>query len=277
MMSLPLITILGSADLGTACALRFFRSGFKVVLLEEDIPKDVHYARNFSSVAYSGTKDINGVRARTPADLLQREALALEDFENSFLRFILNNNEIPFLSGDDIQSLLAIRTDYLVITKKELLKNVVVQKLLEKGANQVAFNSINIEGAHYAIDGRGLVQYPFLMDSYEPKPIESTMENICLLKSKLSGIFSTQKEINTWVRANEEICKIGDISLHSPCEGMLSGCLNSGLYIAEGDILVEISKEKGGKNDGKIIPNNNTLLAGGALEAVLFDLNLKKK
>ena len=276
-MALPVVAILGAGDLGTACALRLFRSGFKVIIVNQMISQNIHYSRNFLGAIYSGAKKINGVQVRTSADLFQREEMSFENFENSFLPFLLNNNEIPLLTEDEIASLSTIKIEYLIVTDEDLFAFSMNNGIIGDDTKVIIFDSLEIKKGNYIIRHDGLVNYPFLKDDFEvTKTDKITIEpKLDYIKAPIEGVFISQKDINSILHLKEEIGKIGDISILSPYGGKLTGLINSGAIVTAGTDLAEISPLRENRNDGKIIPEKQTLLAGGVLEALLFDLNLR--
>ena len=59
------IYIFGASNLGSAIAMRLFRTGFHPVLIERQSPVDIHYNRTFNGSAFSGKKTIDGISAKT--------------------------------------------------------------------------------------------------------------------------------------------------------------------------------------------------------------------
>ncbi len=275
-MALPVVVILGAGDLGTACALRMFRSGFKVILIEAENHQNVHYTRNFSGVIYSGIKNINGVQARISSDLLQREDISIENFEKSFLPFILNNNEIPLVTESELSSLSRIKTHYLVIADPDLMGMINDYDVVDEDVKIITFHEMEISNATYIIDQSGLVIYPFLKEEFEILSKHDYKINTTLnyIKAPIEGIFISQKELNSSIRLKEEIGKIGNRSIVSLFEGKVTGLINSGTIVTKETNIAEINSLKESKYDGKIIPDEYTLLSGGVLEAILFDINL---
>ncbi len=275
-MSLPVIAVLGAGDLGSACALRLFRSGFKVILIEKSSALDIHYIRNFTGTLYAGSKNILGITVRTVSGLLEKEALPFDNFEESFLPFMLNNNEIPLLTEKDSDALKTADISYLVIAQNSLTDIPAVNALLESEVKAVAFNNAASVNAAYLINREGLVVYPFLKDDFDANFGKASVKERETVKAPIEGVFMTDKEINALIHRKEEIGKINNIAIFSPYEGRLSGCLNSGAFVSAGTEIAEITSLKDSGNDGRKIPEKYTLLAGAVLEAVMFDLNLQK-
>ena len=275
-MSLPVIAILGAGDLGTACALRLFRSGFKVILIEKTAPQDIHYIRNFIGAVYSGKKEINGIKAKTVSGFLQQESLAVDNFEESFLPYMLNNNEIPILTENDTNSITSVKIAYLVIAQAELKKIPAIEVLLNDEVKTIGFDTDAVDIESYIIGSNGLVFYPFLRDEYDTDSAGKQIKKPDTIKAPIEGVFMADKEINSTIHLKNEVGKISNIPILSPYEGKLSGRLNSGAFVKAGTSIAEITPLNNEDNDGRKIPDKYNLLSGAVLEAVMFDMNLQK-
>ena len=64
------VLIIGTNDNATACAQRLFRSGFAISMVSQNIPTDLYYFRNYSSIVPTGSRIINNIKAHTFADYL---------------------------------------------------------------------------------------------------------------------------------------------------------------------------------------------------------------
>ncbi len=272
----PVIAIVGAGDLGTACALRLFRSGFKVIMIEKRVAQDIHYIRNFVGAVYTGSKEINGVRGKTVSGFLEQESFAFDNFEDTFLSFMLNNKEIPLLTEKDIDSINTVKITHLIITKDDLIDIPAVKNLLNRDIKTIGFEGNSSTVLNYTINNSGLVVYPFLRNIYTDNPLETKIKSAESIKSPIEGIFVADKEINSVVQIKDEIGKIDSIPIFSPYEGKLSGRLNSGAFVESGTEIAEITLLKDNENDGRKIPEKFILLSGAVLEALMFDMNLQK-
>ncbi|HID40109.1 MAG TPA: hypothetical protein EYP36_11425 [Calditrichaeota bacterium] len=270
------VLILGSGDLGTACALRLFRAGFGVIIAQHHRPLDIHFHRTFSAAAYAGFKTIENVTARTYAHALEGGMITPGQTVLEYIEFQLNNREIAFLTPDDFSYLKKIELKFLVVSEPALQEK--IRTLLNEEVTAITFthHPDSVPG-HYRIiyekPHSGRVLYPFLQDIYDSDERKKTQGSENLVKSPLDGLFVSEKAPGEFVHEKDVLGKIADIPILAPQNGRLTGLLNSGIMIKRGTVFAEI--DPSGKNkESRVIPVVNFTLAGAVLEAVLYHLNL---
>lgn len=279
-MGAETVLITGCSDLGTACALRLFRAGFRIILIEYDRPPDIYHTRTFGAAAYSGCKTIEKVTARTIANAVEIGSIEPEASLHHFISFQSANREISLLSQSDSSILSEINIDYTLIANSELYKsikeNLPESKLIGFSSSQ----SLQACGGGYIISDEapyfGRVIYPFLDDEFiKPDTKSRRKETLLQVKAPIEGVFTASKTVSDRVNKKEEIGKIGDIPILAPVDGQISGMLNSGIIITATTVFAEIDFS-GGVKDVNIIPKENFCLAGAVLEAVLYDKQLNE-
>lgn len=271
------VLIIGSGDIGTACALRLFHAGFRVIILESEQPLDIHHTRTFSEVAYLGYKAIQGVTARTIANVIESDDLQPDSTLTGFVRYQLTNREIAFIALPDASGLTELDISYAVVTQPEM--ETLIKAHLSESVKRIGFiRALPDNSYHYAIaaDDRhyGNVVYPFLQDEISAQP-EKTLpvENTYPVKAPIEGVFTTIRTVNEQIIERDEIGKINDIAILAPASGRLSGLLNSGIIIKAKTIFAEISLRRDNAHF-HIIPKEAFCLAGGVLEAIMYDLKM---
>ncbi|NOX90599.1 MAG: hypothetical protein GXO77_16460 [Calditrichaeota bacterium] len=276
-MRFPVVLICGTDDHSTACALRLFRAGFRIILAAFQNPVDLHQHRTFTRTVYSGFRTIDGVTARTFSHCIEKNLIPMESSFDQYLQFMLNNNEIATLLIDDLKTGYKIPCDYAVN-----IDSAVFHKIQPHLNDEVRLVSINCDEAsdylistHFAYVGR--VIYPFdenadefkKSDLFEKKPTT-------VINAPIEGVFVASKEINRPILEREEICKINDIPILSPVCGIITGLINSGLMITSATPVAEISPKKI-TYDARLLPVESFAIAGGVLEAIIFDWRQKTK
>ena len=121
------VLIIGTNDIATACALRLFRCGFPVVLISPPIAVDLYYFRNYSTVLVSGSKIIEGIKARSYADFLYNLPQAPAETIDNFVNFSLNNRQIAVLGPEDFKK-MSVRFDYCLVCDLSLMDTIKVNK-----------------------------------------------------------------------------------------------------------------------------------------------------
>lgn len=88
----PIIIIRGGGNIASGVALRLFRTGFRMVVIELEQPLTVRRTVSFSEAIYNGQTSEEDVQAR--------KINSIEDMNNSF-----EKNEIPVLADENLKLL----------------------------------------------------------------------------------------------------------------------------------------------------------------------------
>ena len=271
------ICIIGTGQVGTACALRLFRAGFPVIMLEKHPPADIYHHITFSSAYFSGKRTIEEITARTLPGAIEAgmEAdIALEEF----VLYQLKNREIALLNTTQAAILKNLQPAYALYCDVSFFEE--VDEHLAEECALIALGQNPPRQARYRIADNdiylGRVEYPFL-DERPASEIaaKSEQKDKEFIRAPLEGIFTSIKQVGETVREKEEIGRINDIPIFAPLSGRLAGLLNSGLMIPAKTVFAAIDKISG--KSAKILEPQAFAIAGGALEAVLYDINLQTR
>lgn len=276
---MTVVLIVGSSDLGSACALRLFRSGFQIIILEKTPVFDIHIKRTFSSAYYNGFKTISGLTARTHGDAVEKDILAPESTVGDFIKYQLANREIPFISHQDAGHLRNLDINFAVAANDNLIKDINHQ--LPDFCKYIGFAQKRAaDGYHYHIypspPYRGRVIYPFEDAPAFENASETDRNESCIsVQPENEGLFNSLKDIGETVEKNEKLARVGLSDVKAPAAGKITGMLNSGILIEKNTVIAEIDTSAESP-DGMIIPERHFALAGGALEAILYDRRLNE-
>ncbi|MGD9899407.1 MAG: hypothetical protein AB7T22_09795 [Calditrichaceae bacterium] len=274
------VLIAGSKDLGTACAVRLFRSGMRVTIVTSDRPLDIHYLRTFSGAVHSGSRTIDGTKGITISGAIESGELEPDISVKSFVDYQHADRKIAILTAADISSVDAIQSDYFVITDEDVFQN--IRSMIRDEAKLIGFSGNTGEyKPNYLIGVKpphtGKVLYPFIDDvsAEDDKPVDIRL-NKNQVKAPLEGVFTASKQCGDHVFEKDEVGRIGEIPILSPEPGHITGLLNSGIIVKAGEVFAEISHAVN-KNAHMQIPDYNFSLAGGVLEAVMYDQSLNRE
>ncbi|MHB2156060.1 hypothetical protein ACX8XN_16890 [Calditrichota bacterium GD2] len=268
-MNWPVVAITGSGDEATAVAIRLFRAGFKIILVTQLKTVDLHFHRNFTRVIYAGQGKVEGVSALTFSQAFQQNLITEEQNLFDFMRFALNDRQIPVIFLEELKRGQTLPADYLVKISDsiyEKLKPFLNEKTRIIGFEKKQENDLWVS-RETALWGQ--VQYPFL-DEKEAAARAEKPRLQKVIETPLEGVFIATKDINERVREREEIAKINDIPILSPYNGVISGMINSGAMVARHTPIVEITTGRVEIN-ARWLPTEAFALAGGVLEAIMFD------
>lgn len=259
----PLILIRGGGDLASGVALRLFRVGFQIAILELDKPLAVRRTVSFSEAVYEGTQTVEGVTARlVSADQFQ---VALEA------------GEIPVLIDPQAnilrnQFLTSPRTTFLVDAR--LLKSepepLAVELPLHIGLGPGFSAGDNchavIETRRSHTLGRVYWQGPAQADSGQP---EGDPKRV--LRAPVSGNVQPFKEIGELCREGERIASMNGQEIISPFDGILRGLIHPRVDVPAGMKIGDLDP----RNDPamcRLVSDKALSIGGGVLEAVLIKL-----
>ena len=273
------ILITGSGDLATAAALRLFRSGYQITLFAPDRPLDIHHNRTFSNAVYNGEKMVEEVTACTRSGSAAKGDCAPETPLDAFVDFTSTNRQIPILTEEDLTEVVTLQFDYIFTAETEMFEkvpsrvtenSVIISKAGDVAAN-VSRYQICVDPVYY-----GRVMYPFNREDFfncgADKQDSGLNEKV---RAPLEGVFTATTMIGSIIHEKQELGRINDIPILSPASGKISGLLNSGLIIPAGTVFAEICSVSD-TAPVKLIPAESFAVAGGVLEAILYDLNLEK-
>ncbi len=274
-MEFPTVLICGTGDYATASAIRLFRAGFKLLLLGQSPYYDIHQNRTFTRAIFQGFRKIRGVTARTLSDAVSRNSLPLGASLQQFISFTIKNQEIPLVLLQDLKEHEKFAVDYVLRFDEELYA--AFREHLN--GNETTIAPGEVADAHYRLCTKpefwGEVIYPFDdEEDFESKSSESVSSPVFVVRAPIEGMFEATVEVGQKIYEKEELGKINEIAIFAPSGGVVSGILNSGLIVGRGQAIVEISSPQNAGN-ARVLPSEAFSLAGGALEALLFDWNRK--
>lgn len=262
------ILIFGTNDNATACAQRLFRAGFGISMVSRTTPSDLFYFRNYSSVISAGSRLINDIKAQTYADFLYHEQSKGPNLSlNAYIEFALQNRQISVLSANEF-NIVSARFDYGIICDEQLylsLKNNNPELIL------ISCIPAKMEVCKYSIVPRGpyngQVHYPF--SEFE---IPAGVEDKTIIYAEDEAVFIADKTAGDKIIEGEKIALLDNHPVLAPVEGYLAGILPSGIIVEKSQAIASISNLL--TEDVKIIPQESFSIAGGVLEAILYDQKL---
>lgn len=259
----PLILIRGGGDLASGVALRLFRVGFQIAILELDKPLAVRRTVSFSEAVYEGTQTVEGVTARlVSADQFQvaleaGEIPVLIDPQANILRNqFLTSPRMTFLVD---ARLLKSEPEPLAV---ELPLHIGLGPGFSAGGNCHAV----IETRRSHTLGRVYWQGPAQADSGQP---EGDPKRV--LRAPVSGNVQPFKQIGELCREGERIASVNGEAIVSPFDGVLRGLIHPRVDVPAGMKIGDVDP----RNDPamcRIVSDKSLSIGGGVLEAVLIKL-----
>ena len=259
----PFIIIRGGGDLASGVALRLYRVGFQIGILELDKPLAVRRTVSFSEAVYIGAQTVEDVTGRLiSADQIQ---VTLEAREIPILidpnANILNNQ---FLTSPSSTFVIDAR-----LTKKEpepLPMNVAFHIGLGPGfvAGENCDAVIETRRSHTL--GRVYWQGGSQPDSGAP---EGDPRRV--LRAPAAGAVEPVKEIGDRCKAGETIALVNKTPVVCPFDGVLGGVLHPRGGVTEG-LNIGGNAARAPGNLHRLVSDKALSIGGGVLEAVMIKL-----
>lgn len=259
----PLILIRGGGDLASGVAIRLYRVGFQVIILELDQPLAVRRTVSFSEAVYEGTQTVEGVTSRlVSADQFQ---VALEAGEIPVLidpqANILNNQ---FLTSPISTFVVDAR---LMKTEPEPLPGKVALHIgLGPGFTAGVDCHAVIETQRGHTLGRVYWEGQTTPDSRQPDGDKRR-----ILRAPAAGTVKPFKSIGDSCKEGEVIASIGGKDITSPFNGILRGLIHPKVEVTEGMKIGDVDP----RDDSSMVnfvSDKSLAIAGGVLEAVYVKL-----
>lgn len=259
----PIILIRGGGDIASGVALRLFRSGLRVVMIELAQPLSVRRTVSFSEAIYNGRTSVQGVTAR--------KITSAEEISDTFLR-----REIPILVDEKLR----------ILNSKEFIFPVLIDARMEKRKPEINYiNSIPlvigigpgftagfdchiiIESSRGHFLGQIYREGTALSDTGQPAGDPTR-----ILRSPINGTIMTQREIGDLLEEGQVIATIDDTTIRAPFSGLLRGLIHSGIRVVKGMKIGDMDHDTD-INLCHFVSDKALAIGGSVLEVILSDTN----
>lgn len=259
-----IVVIRGAGDLATGVGYRLHKSGFRVLMLEIEVPLVIRRTVSFAQAVFDGSVEIEGVKGVKVNDL------------DSICEAWSRGN-IPVLVDENADIVKTIRPKVVVdaiLAKKNLgTKKDMADIVIALGPGFVAGNDVDAvvetKRGHYL--GSVIVEGSAIANTGVPGEIGGASKER-VIHSPASGTIKHKKKIADVVAAGETIAVVGEVEVKPEISGVLRGliqegiCVNKGLKIADVDPRDVVSHCFS-------ISDKARAIAGGVLEAILCLMN----
>ncbi len=259
----PLIIIRGGGDLASGVALRLYRVGFQLAIIELDKPLAVRRTVSFSEAVYEGMQTVEGVTARlVSGDQFQ---VTLEAGEIPVLidpnANILNNQ---FLTSP--KSTFVVDARLIKMEPEPLPTQIALHIGLGPGFTAGMNCDAVIETRRGHTLGRVYWDGGTLPDNQQPDGDPRRV-----LRAPTAGTLEPRKQIGDFCKDGEVIASVNGKAVSSPFDGILRGLIHPRVEVAEGMKIGDVDA----RNDPsmiRLVSDKSLAVAGGVLEAVYVKL-----
>lgn len=255
-----LVVIRGAGDIATGVALRLFRAGFRIVMLDTTQPTAIRRTVSFAQAIFDGQMQVEGIWARRVANAGEAKA-------------ILSRGEIAILVDPHAEHLGQLQPGYLVDailakrnmgTKKEMAPITIA---LGPGftAGEDCDAVIETNRGHNL--GRVILQGCAEQNTGIPGNIAGySVERV--IRAPVAGVFEALVNIGELVQKDAPVARIGEHTILAPLAGMVRGLLQNGLTVPPGFKVGDIDP-RGAQANFMTASDKALAIGGGVLEAML--------
>ena len=262
---MALITLIrGGGDLASGVALRLYRAGLRLIITELPQPLVVRRFVSFAEAVYSGSCQVEGVKAVKAGDLDQ--ALQISD-----------SGQIPVLVDPEASSLLelCLRQAPLVLVEARMTKLPPITPLnsvslvigLGPGcvAGQNCHAGIETNRGHQL--GKVIWEGATEADTGEPDTVLN-QGGSRVLRAPTQGFIRTCTQIGQHVEAGQLVAEVEGIPVTAPFPGVIRGLIHTGLPVSNGLKIGDVDP----RDEARycyLVSDKALAVGGGVLEAIL--------
>lgn len=268
---LPVLTqkvvIRGGGDLATGVAQKFYRAGFRVVILETPAPTAIRRSVALCEAVYDGLKQVE--------DVICRKAGSPDALEACWREVT-----VPLLVDPEGKSIRAIRPD-AVIDATLAKRNLGTSR--DMAGITIALGPGFCAGAdvHAVIEtmrghdlGRLILRGHAKPNTGIPGEIGGKSGQR-VLHAPSSGVVLHKKRIGDVAECGEALFTVGGADVCAPFTGLLRGLIREGMEVPKGMKVADIDPRT--DVDWRTVSDKARCLGGAALEAYFYLKNLKDR
>lgn len=257
-----IVIVKSGGDIATGIIQKLHRSGFRVLVLEIERPTTIRRTVSFSEAVYTGSTVVEDLLALRVSN--QNEII--DAWEKDYIPVIVD----PF--GEYIQKIKPLVLIDSIIAKKNLgMKKNLAPLTIGIGPGFCAGLDVDVVIESNRGHNLGRLIYNGYADENtgEPGNIQGfTKERV--IYSPASGFFRSVREIGDLVKKGELLGYVGDVQVVSLMDGLLRGCLKSGLKVSKGLKIFDVDPRLDEIENCFKISDKARAIAGGVLEAILI-------
>jgi len=265
-MNKKLVIIRGGGDLATGVAVRLFRAGFSVMILEVNHPTVIRLPVSFARAVYEGKAIVEEI-----------EAVLISSWEKA--EDIIKQEKIPVLIDPEGSCIKKLSPTVLVdvILAKRNLGTRIDQAPLVIGLGPGFTAREDVDVAVETMRGHNLGQVLYqgqaAPDTGVPGEVGGESRRR-LLRAPVDGKIIPLHKIGDLVKAGEAIAEVEGVPLKAEISGVLRGLIYSQSRITKGMKVGDIDP-RGIKEHCFTVSDKARSLGGAVLEAICTYLNKK--
>ena len=261
------VVVRGGGDLATGVVQKFYRAGFKVVILEKEKPLAIRRTVALCQGVYDREHQVEEMTillAQSPDECSE----------------VWKQGKIPILIDPEGKWIEEMKPD-IVIDGIMAKKNLGTHKNMASITVALGPGFVAGEDVDAVVEtkrGHHLGRLYFKGSAIDNTGIPGELEGITterVVYAPCSGKVKHIKDIGDEVKEGEGIFCIDDFKVSSPLDGTLRGLIHEGLMVREGMKCADIDSRKEAKEYCYSISDKARAIGGATLEATLILLNEK--
>lgn len=262
-----LIIVRGAGDLATGIIYRLYKSGFKILALEDEKPSAIRRSVSFSECIYNLEQTVEGVKSKKVNNLKEMQEC-------------WDNKEIPVIIDPKAQYIKNLKPEIVVdaiIAKKNYGTNIKMAPItIALGPGFIAGKdvSIVIETMRGHNLGRLIFDGEALANTGEPGEIGGVTKQRVIYSEK-EGIFRSVKKIGESVKKNQVLGYVDNTPIYATIEGILRGIIPDNYLVKSKLKIADIDPRLNEYSNCFTISDKARSLGGSVLEAILNELQKK--
>nr|WP_057977028.1 selenium-dependent molybdenum cofactor biosynthesis protein YqeB [Caloramator mitchellensis] len=258
------VIIRGAGDIASGVALRLFRCGFNIIMLETNNPSVIRRRVAFASAVFNKEADVEGVKGILAG---------YSDIES-----IWRIGAIPVIIDENLDILNHIEVDILIdaILAKKNLGMMKSMAPLTIGLGPGFEAGVDVHAVIETNRGHNLgrVYYKGFAEKNTGTPGDVLgFKEERVLRAPCNGKVILVKDIGDFVKKGETLLMVNELEVKSKIDGIVRGIIKDGYEVLEGMKIGDVDP-RGKKEYCFTVSEKALAIAGGVLEAILnFRMN----
>ncbi len=256
----PYVLIWGGGDLASGAAIRLYRSGIKVLVIETPQPKAVRLSVSFARAVFDGQILIEDV----PAALIHSP----EDMDQCWL-----NKQVPVLVDPELDLLTKFPPFVLVDARMHKRQE---NQLLELADLVIGLGpgftaQVNCHAAVETNRGHFLGRVFWEGSTEADTGVPGIVQNYGVERvffAPTAGEVIAHKAIGVWVHEGDKVMTIGGVDVTAPFDGLIRGMIHEGTMVNKGEKVGDIDPRPEAYRCWTV-SEKSLAIGGGVLEAVI--------
>ena len=258
------IWIRGAGDLATGIALRFFRSGFDVIMSDIAVPTTVRRTVAFSPAVYTGETSVEGITGKLCENI-------------SMIDTVIESGCIPVIVDPSGEIMKEYKPDIIVdaIIAKTNIGTKITDADIVIGVGPGFEAGVDCHAVVETKRGHNLGRVLWSGSAYPNTGVPGniggyTVERI--IRATADGVFRAKVNIGDYVKAGDLLAYCDETPVYANIDGIVRGLLQDGVKVKTGMKSGDVDP-RAEKEYCFTVSDKASAIGGGVLEAILSKIS----